>query len=106
MCSEPGADARRARPALAQDADPQAALERLAAALDPRDHITTLVTSHDRIPHLTIASRHADLAEDVYADRVSFWWSWAEPICAVDDPLTAAQKITSVLRAVPEPSHG
>ncbi len=86
--------------------DPRAALERLAAALDPRDHVTTLVTGPGRVPHLTISSRHAQLAEDVYADDKSFWWSWAEPISAVDDPLTAARKITSVLRTVPEPSRG
>jgi hypothetical protein len=84
----------------------QAALECLAAALDPRDHVTTLVTGQGRVPHLTVASRHAQLAEDIYAHENSYWWSWAEPISAVDDPLTAARKITSVLRAAPEPSRG
>ena len=84
----------------------QDALERLAAALDPRDHVTTLVTGQGQAPHLMIASRHADLAEDVYADHRSFWWSWAEPICAVDDALTAAQKITSVLRPAQEATRG
>lgn len=57
-------------------ADPQtAALEHLAAALDPRDHATTLVTGHDRVPYLTVSSRHAQLAEDIYADERSYWWS-------------------------------
>jgi hypothetical protein len=84
----------------------QDALESLAAALDPHDHVTTLVTGQGHPPHLTIASRRADLAEDVYADHCFFWWSWAEPICAVDDPLTAAQKITSVLRPAAEATRG
>jgi hypothetical protein len=93
-------------PDAPQPASAQAALERLAAALDPRDHSTTLTAGPGHRPFLTIASRHADLAEDVYADHRSFWWSWAEPICAVDDPLTAAKKVTSMLRAAPEPSRG
>jgi hypothetical protein len=84
----------------------QDALERLAAALDPSDHAITLVTGQGQVPYLAITSRHADLAEDVYADQQSFWWSWAEPICAVDDPLTAARKITRVLQAAPQPTHG
>ena len=63
MCSESGADTRPTSLAPAQSAGRQTALERLAAALDPHDHITALVTSHDRTPHLTISSRHADLAE-------------------------------------------
>jgi hypothetical protein len=85
---------------------PQAALERLAAALDPRDHATTLVVDPGQTPYLTIASRHAGLAEDVYADHRLFWWSWAEPICGVDDALTAARKVTSVLRPAREQSRG
>jgi hypothetical protein len=85
---------------------PKAALERLAAALDPRDHATTLVVDPGQMPYLTVASRHAGLTEDVYADQRSFWWSWAEPICAVDDALTAAQKITSVLRPAPQATRG
>jgi hypothetical protein len=84
---------------------PQAALEALAAALDPRDHASTLVAGAGRAPYLAVSSRHADLAEDVYADDWCFWWSWAEPICAVGDPGTAAAKITRVLRTVPEPTH-
>jgi hypothetical protein len=85
---------------------PKAALERLAAALDPRDHTTTLVVDPGRTPHLTVASLQAGLVEDVYADDRFYWWSWAEPICGVDDALTAAQKVTRVLRPAPEPTRG
>lgn len=88
-------------------ADPQtAALEHLAAALDPRDHATTLVTGQDRVPYLTVSSRHATLAEDIYADERSYWWSWAEPIAAIGNPQAAATKISHVLHATPEPTHG
>jgi hypothetical protein len=82
-----------------------AALERLAAALGSRDFATTLVTGPGRPPRLTVASRHSRLTEDIYADTC-YRWSWADPICAVDDPLTAASKIAMVLRTVPAPTHG
>jgi len=85
---------------------PQAALERLAAALDTRDFATTLTAGPGHQPFLTVTSRHADFGDDIYADHQSYWWSFAERIATIDDPLTAAQKITSVLRAVPEPSRG
>ena len=87
--------------------DPRAAaLERLATALDPRDFATMLTIGHDRVPWLTVTSRHADFGDDIYADHQWYWWSFAERIAAIDDPLAAAQKITNVLRAVPEPSRG
>ena len=85
---------------------PQAALERLAAALDTRDFATTLTTGPGHRPSLTVTSRHADFGDDIYADHQWYWWSFAERIAAIDDPLTAARKITSVLRALPEPSRG
>ena len=50
------------------------------------------------------SGRYAQLGEDIYAGNGCYLWSWAEPICAVDDPQAAANKITSVLRAVPEPA--
>ena len=88
-------------------ADPRAAaLENLAATLDPRDYATILVSGQGRVPHLAVTSRHADFGDDIYADHQAYWWSFAERIAAIDDPLAAAQKIASVLRAVPEPSHG
>jgi hypothetical protein len=80
---------------------PQAALERLAAALDPRDYSTTLVASPGLTPHLMVTSRHADFGDDIYADHQSYWWSFAEWIATVDDPLAAARKVASVLRTVP-----
>jgi hypothetical protein len=89
-----------------EEITPKDALETLAAVLDPRDHVTTLVAGQGREPHLTIASRHAKLAETVYADHQSYRWSWAEPICPAGDPATAAQKITRVLRTAPPPTHG
>jgi hypothetical protein len=89
-----------------QPSGAQAALEALAAALDPRDYITTLTTGDGRTPRLAVTSRHAQFGDDIYADHQWYWWSFAERIAAIDDPLTAAAKITSVLRATPEPSHG
>jgi hypothetical protein len=85
-----------------------AALERLAAALGSRDFATILVTGPGREPRLTITSRASKLSEDIYAGT-SYRWSWADPICPADDPLTAAQKIAAVLRtaaSAPGPGHG
>lgn len=64
------------------------------------------MTGPDRIPHLAISSRHAELAEDIYTDGRFYWWSWAEPIAAVGNPQAAATKISHVLHATPEPTHG
>jgi len=87
--------------------DPRAAaLERLATALDSRDFATMLTTGQDRVPWPTVTSRHADFGDDIYADHQSYWWSFAERIAPVDDPLAAARKITGVLRTAPQPSHG
>ena len=77
---------------------PQAALESLAAALDPNHHITALTTSDGYPPRLTVTSRHADLAEDIFAHDGWFWWSWAERLASTGDPLAAARKVTTVLR--------
>jgi hypothetical protein len=85
--------------------DPRAALERLAAALDPGEFATTLVTGTARRPYLTVTSRRAGTEQTVYADRSWYWWEWAEPIAATVDPLTAASKVTTALRAIPEPAH-
>jgi hypothetical protein len=85
---------------------PSAALERLAAALGSRDFATILVTRPGREPRLTVTSRASRLTEDIYADAC-YRWSWGDPVCPVDDPLTAAQRIAVVLRtAAPTPSHG
>ena len=74
-----------------------AALERLAAALEPKEFITVLVTRTGRRPRLTVASRRTQATEDIYADDW-FWWSWAERIAPVSDPMTAAHQVTTLLR--------
>ena len=89
-----------------QPAPPQAALETLATALDPDDFATTLTTGDGRPPRLTVTSRHAQFGDDIYADHQWYWWSFAERIGAVDDPLAAAQIVAGVLRAAPAPSRG
>jgi len=81
----------------------QAALDDLAAELDPREFATILVTGPGRRPCLTVASRHTHAAEDIYADRLSYWWAWSRRISATDDPLTAARQVTDLLRAAPPP---
>jgi hypothetical protein len=83
-----------------------AALERLAAALSSHDFAAILVTGDGRVPHLHVTSRHAQLGDDIYVQTGSYWWSWAERIGPLDDPLAAAQKVTAVLRTAPEPTHG
>jgi hypothetical protein len=85
---------------------PQAALEDLAAELDPGDFVTMLVTGQGRRPRLTVASRHARLAEDIYADDRAYWWSWAEQIGGIGDPPAAAHKVASVLRITSERASG
>ncbi len=89
-----------------EPAHAQAALERLAAALNPSDYVTTLTAGDGRAPRLTVTSRHAQLGDDIYADNTSYWWSWAERIAPLTDPLAAARNITSVLRTTPGPAHG
>ena len=79
----------------------RAALVRLAAALDPRDFAVTLTISPGRRPRLAVTSRHAAIGDDITADHRAYYWSWAECIAPTSDPATAAQKITSVLRATP-----
>lgn len=85
--------------------DPQTALESLAAALDPGEFITTLVTGTSRRPCLTVTSRRAGADESIYAGRSSYWWGWGERIAADDEPLTAAHKVATLLRATPQPAH-
>jgi len=77
------------------------ALERLAAALDLCEFATTLTTSPRHPPCLAVASRHAAIGGDIYADHQAFWWSWSERIAPVTDPPAAARKISSTLRAIP-----
>jgi hypothetical protein len=78
-----------------------AALERLDTALDSREFATTLVTGDGRRACLTVASRTTPAAENLYADGARYWWAWGQPICTVEDPLTAAHQVTAMLRATP-----
>ncbi|HEY5990293.1 MAG TPA: hypothetical protein VIV12_28490 [Streptosporangiaceae bacterium] len=82
------------------------ALERLAAELDPRAFATTLVAGEGRVPCLSVASRNAGLAENIYAEGGWFWWSWAERLTPVAEVSAAAAKVAGVLRLTPEPAHG
>jgi hypothetical protein len=82
------------------------ALERLDTALDPHEFATTLTTSPDRSPRLTVASRRAQIADDIYADYRAYYWSWSERIGPLGDPAAAARTIAATLRALPGPSHG
>jgi hypothetical protein len=85
---------------------PRAALVALAAALDPREFAVTLTTRPGHRPRLTVTSRHAAIGDDIWADHRACYWSWAERIGPLHDPRAAARKVSAVLRAVPEPSHG
>jgi hypothetical protein len=82
----------------------KAALEALAAVLDPRDFAITYTGGDDQSPQrLTVSSRYAQLAEVIYADAQSYWWSWGERMAAVGNPKAAAEKISRVLHVTPEP---
>jgi hypothetical protein len=85
---------------------PRAALVALAAALDPRDFATTLTTRHGHSLWLTVTNRHAQFGDDIHADHRVYYWSWNERIGPLNDPPAAARKISSVLRALPQPTHG
>lgn len=89
-------------------ADVAACREALQALKDilERDFTVILVTSENRIPHLTISSCHAQLGEDVYADYRYYWWPWGQPIAAANNPQAAATRISHVLSTIPEPTHG
>jgi hypothetical protein len=84
---------------------PRAALVALAAALDPREFAVTLTNRPSRVS-LSVTSRHAAIGDDITADHRAYYWSWAERIGPLSDPQAAARRVSSVLRAVPEPSHG
>ncbi len=85
---------------------PRAALVALAAALDPREFAVTLTTRPGHRACLSVTSRRAAIGDDSTADPAAYWWSWGERIGPVHDPSAAARKVSAVLRAVPEPSHG
>jgi hypothetical protein len=85
---------------------PRAALVALAAALDPREFSVTLTSSPGRRLCLSVTSRHAAIGDDIWADHRAYYWSWSERIGPLHDPQATARKVSAVLRAVPEPSHG
>ncbi len=74
---------------------------------DPdRDFVTILVVGQGRPPRLAATSRHAALAEDIYAQDGWFWWSWAERLAPYSDTPAAAGKLATTLRVTPEPTRG
>lgn len=92
-------------PATSDLPAPRAALVALATALDPREFAMTLTARPGRVC-LSVTSRHAAIGDDITADHRAYYWSWSERIGPLGDPQAAARKISAVLRAVPEPSHG
>ena len=96
----------RNQPPGHQDTAIVAALKRLDAALDPAEYATTLTNSPGRQPFLSVASRHAAIGDDIWADNRAFYWSWGEWSAPVSDPRTAACMISSVLRALPQRARG
>jgi hypothetical protein len=85
---------------------PRAALVALATALDPRDYAITLTAPPGGPPRLTVTNRHAQISDVIRADHQAFYWSWGEPIGPLGDPPAAAGKVSTVLHATPQPSHG
>jgi hypothetical protein len=85
---------------------PQAALERLAAALDARAFVTVLTAGPGHRPFLTVTSRHAGTGDNIYADAFAYWWSWCEWIASTSHPDAAAAEISRVLGVAPKASHG
>ena len=75
-----------------------AVLEQLATALGAR-FSTTLIQGDERRPRLVVVDRHTRAATEVYADDHGWlWWPWAEPAAVTNDPLTAARRVTAILR--------
>src|SRR5262249_52423503 len=93
-------------PATSEIPAPRAALVALAAALDPREFAVTLTNRPGRHVCLSVTSRRAAIGDDITANHRAYYWSWTERIGPITDPQAAARKVTTVLRAVPEPSHG
>jgi hypothetical protein len=92
--------------ALSPGTTPTHALEDLAAELDHQIFATTLITGHQRLPHLAITSRHTRRSEAIYAQDGWYWWSWAQRITPTTDATAAATAITAVLGTAHAPTHG
>jgi hypothetical protein len=99
-------DHARPGPTARHPASPKAALEALGAAPNSRDFTTTLNSDDGQPPRLMVASRHAQLAEDIFADNHFYYWPGGQRIAAVGNPHAAASKVAAVLAATPEPAHG
>jgi hypothetical protein len=86
-----------------------ARLEALGTELDRAGWRTRLEAEPGSVPCLQVQNPQpgaAMLSEGIYCaprgDAWTYWWSWAEPICA--DIAEAAAIISKVLRAA-EPAH-
>jgi len=87
-----------ARDDLTGNPDPEAALDALADAIDSRQFTVTRMPAAGRLHRIRVISRASGrLADDIYAGRGCFWWSWSERIGPVTDPAGAAAKIARVL---------
>jgi hypothetical protein len=83
--------------------DERADLERLAVALRARGFQADLCAPDGRLPCLDVRNPRATvLAEKVYAQAGTFWWSWAEKLADSDEISTAAGILARVLRAAGE----
>jgi hypothetical protein len=81
--------------------DDHAELERLADELAARGYHAEVCTPPGKLPYLNARNpRAAVLAEKVYAQADSFWYSWAERIAGCDEISTAADILMRVLRTV------
>jgi hypothetical protein len=71
--------------------------------LATRGFQTMLRSPGDGPPCLTVRNPRASvLAESVYAEGGSFWWSWREPIAGTGEVDTAAGIVARVLRTAGE----
>jgi hypothetical protein len=84
-------------------ADDISDLGRLGTELAARGYRTAVQTPAARLPYLAVTNPDASvLAEKVYVQGASYWWSWAEPITGRDDVSGAADVLARVLRTVSE----
>ena len=73
-------------------------LERLAAEVTTRGLDASVRTLAERLPYLDVRNPRASaLAEKVYVQGDSFWWSWAERIGGCEDVTGAAEILARVL---------
>jgi hypothetical protein len=76
-------------------------LERLGTELAARGYRTVVQTSAGQLPHLAVTNPRASvLAEKVYVQGASYWWSWAERITGREDVTGAADTLARVLSTV------